>query len=223
MNERKQKAIVLRKKGYSYSMISEKLDIGKSTLSCWFKEMPFTPNKYVVERIRKGPLKSGQIRHNQRVKDIIKIKKLASEQLGVVTKRDLWMIGLGLYIGEGSKSFETAQISNSDPSIIKLAVRWFKDICGLKNDNITITMNLYPDNDEKKCAGYWKKITGLKAKQFRKTQIDKRINKSDRKRRKLPFGTVRLSIISNGDSNFGVNLHRRIMGWMENSLAQIKN
>src|SRR3989339_923696 len=223
MNRRKEKAIILRKKGYSYNMISEKLNISKGTLSCWFKEIPFIPNKLVIERIKKGPYKSGQIRHNQRVKDIAKIKKLAKEEIGTITKRDVWMIGVGLYIGEGSKSFETAQISNSDPDIIELAVKWFKNICGLKNDNITIVMHLYPDNNEKKCVNYWKKITDLPIKQFRKTQVDRRTNKSSNKRRKLPYGTVRLSIISNGNPDFGVNLHRRIMGWIESSLTKIKN
>lgn len=203
-------------------MITDRLGICKSTLSCWFKEMPFIPNKQVIERIKRGPFKSGRIRHNQRVADIAKIKKLAKRELGMITKRDLWMLGLGLYIGEGSKAYETAQIINSDPAIIKLAIKWFNDICGIKNDHITIAMHLYPDNDEKECRDYWKKITGLSIKQFRKTLIDRRTNKSSSKKRKLPCGTVRLSIISNGNSNFGVNLHRRIMGWIESSLVQAK-
>lgn len=221
MNERRKKAVKLREKGYSYNMISEKLKISKSTLSCWFKESPFTPNEQVIERIKNGPFKSGQIRHNQRIENIKKIKLSAEKELGVIAKRDLWMIGIGLYIGEGSKSFETAQISNSDANIIKLAIKWFKDICGLKDDCITITMHLYPDNNEKECANYWRKVTGLPSKQFRKTQIDERINKSDYKKRKLPYGTVRLSVISNGNPDFGVNLHRKIMGWIEGAFKQI--
>lgn len=221
MNTRKEKAFSLRKKGYSYNMITDRLGISKSTLSCWFKELPFTPNRQVIERIKKGPFKSGQIRHNQRVADIAKIKKIAKKELGVITKRDLWMLGLGLYIGEGLKAFETAQIINSDSAIIRLAIRWFNDICGIKNDHITVAMHLYPDNDEKECSDYWRKITGLSIKQFRKTQIDRRTDKTKNKRRKLPYGTIRLSIISNGNSNFGVNLHRKIMGWIESSLVQV--
>jgi len=221
MNERRGKAAKLREKGYSYNLISEKLKISKSTLSCWFKETPFTPNEQVIKRIENGPFKSGRIRHNQRVKNIKKIKLLAEKELGVIAKRDLWMIGIGLYIGEGSKSFETAQISNSDANTIKLAIKWLKDVCGLKDDNITIAMHLYPDNNEKKCIDYWKRTTELPTKQFRKTQIDKRINKTDYKRRKLPYGTVRLSVISNGNPDFGVNLHRKIMGWIESVFKQI--
>lgn len=221
MNERKERAIKLREQGYSYNIISEKLNISKSTLSCWFKEIPFTPNEQVIKRIRNGPFKSGRIRHNQRVENIEKIKMSAEKELGSITKRDLWMIGVGLYIGEGSKSFETAQISNSDANIIKLAIKWFKDICGLEDNHITITMHLYPDNSEEECTNYWRKITGLPLKQFRKTQIDKRVDKSNYKKRKLPYGTVRLSVISNGNPDFGVSLHRKIMGWIEGAFKQM--
>jgi len=37
----------------------------------------------------------------------------------------------------------------------------------------------------------------------------------------LPFGTAHISAVCKGNSNFGVKLHRRIMGWIESSLDQI--
>ncbi|MFA4817668.1 MAG: hypothetical protein WC608_02990 [Parcubacteria group bacterium] len=221
MNKRKERATQLRKKGYSYGMIVEKLGISKSTLSCWFKDLPFTPNKNVIERIKQGPFKSGQLRHNQRVKNTIIIKKAAKKELGKISKRDLWMLGIGLYIGEGSKAYETVQIINSDPEVIKLAIRWFKYICGLTNDNMTITLHLYPDNNVKKCIQYWSKTTRIPIKQFRKEHIDLRTNKTINKNRALPYGTARVSIISNGNPDFGVNLHRKVIGWIESSLGQI--
>jgi len=217
----KNKAVALRGKGYSYNLISKKLEIGKSTLSGWLKDMPFSPNRLVLKRIKSGPLKSGQIRHNQRVKDIVATKKEAKKELGEVTKRDLWMLGLGLYIGEGSKLYENIRIINSNPEVIKLAVKWLKDICGLKNKNITLAIHLYPDNDINKCLKYWSAITGISLKQFRKTQIDRRIGKSGKKKRKLPYGTAHLTVSSCGNKNFGVKLHRRIIGWIEGSLNQV--
>lgn len=44
----KQKAINLRKKGYSYSQIKEELGTSKSTLSAWLCDMPLSK-----ERIKK--------------------------------------------------------------------------------------------------------------------------------------------------------------------------
>ena len=65
------------------------------------------------------------------------------------------------------------------------------------------------------------KITGVAKKQFGKTQIDIRINKSKTKRKSLPYGTLHLRIRSGGKKEFGKRLHRRIMGWIESITEQI--
>lgn len=171
--------------------------------------------------MKNGPFKSGQIRHNIRVKNIVRIKASARKELGNISERDLWMLGVGLYIGEGSKAYETIRITNSDPAVIKLAMRWFKNVCGLAEENMVVTLHIYPDNNKEKCINYWSKAINISAKSFRKSQIDSRINKSSKKSRKLPYGTAHLSIVSNGNPDFGVNLHRRIMGWIECVLKQI--
>jgi len=127
----------------------------------------------------------------------------------------LWLLGLGLYLGECSKTYEMVRIINSNPQIIRVAVKWFKEICQLENANITIALHLYPDNNINECIKYWQKETNLPFTQFRKTQIDKRMDKSNKRKNKLPYGTAHLTIIGNGNKNFGVKLHRKIMGWME--------
>lgn len=183
--------------------------------------MLFKPNKEVIERIRRGPFISGEISHNKRVKNIARIKALARKELGKISRRDLWMLGIGLYVGEGSKAYETVQIINSNPEVIKLAIRWLRDICGLTSDNMTVTLHLYPDNNVEKCIRYWSKTTKIPTKQFRKEHIDLRTNKTINKNKTLPYGTARISIISNGNPDFGVNLHRKVMGWIESSLGQV--
>lgn len=67
---------------------------------------------------------------------------------------------------------------------------------------------------------FWSKATGIPKKQFGKTQIDRRTNKSEKKKRKLPYGTIRLTVRTKGKKEFGVSLHRRIMGWIETALNQ---
>ena len=210
----------MRSEGYSYNLISEKLGISKGTLSCWLKELPYKPNPDVVKRIQSGPHKSGMLKHNIRVAEIRKIKELAKNELGSISKRDLWMIGLGLYIGEGAKSIESVRIINSDPEIIKLSIKWLREVCGLKTSNITLAIHLYPDNDIEKSLQFWSKETRIPLAQFRKTQIDKRINKLRKNQGKLPFGTAHIRIVSDGNAEFGVKLHRRIMGWIESAYNQ---
>ncbi|OGZ58598.1 MAG: hypothetical protein A2728_01735 [Candidatus Spechtbacteria bacterium RIFCSPHIGHO2_01_FULL_38_11] len=217
----KNKAIEYRKKGYSYNMISEKLDLPKSTLSDWLKDIPFRPNQEVINRIGNAKLKSAQTKNRQKIENIKKMKKIAFKEVDKLSNRDLFMLGIGLYWGEGTKRYSHIRIINSDPAIIQASVRWFKDICKLKNKNFSIRVHIYPDNYEKECLRYWSNIAGISLNNFGKTQIDRRKNKSFKKRGTLPYGTAHLEIRSRGKKEFGVELHRRIMGWIEAVSKQI--
>jgi|SRR5579859_3909176 len=221
MNRLRTQAERLRQTGYSYNMITEALGISKGTLSYWFKDKPFTPNKKVLDRIKYGPIKAGARSHNRRVKEISELKELGKRELGELSKRDLWLLGLGLYIGEGSKTTEMVKIINSDPAVIITSIKWLKEVCNLSSDNMAIRLHIYPDTDEKKAVEYWRSITGLKYSNFRNVSVDSRTDKKVNKKGKLPYGTAHLYVIANGDQNKGVKLYRRINGWVAGALNQL--
>ena len=210
----------LRSTGYSYNMIHERLGISKSTLSEWFKNKPFTPNKDVLQRIQYGPIRSAEKSHNRKVQEVLGLRDIGAREIGHLTKRDLQILGLGLYIGEGSKTQEIVRIINADPDVIRLAMKWFREVVGLTDNNITVSIHLYPDNNIEQCLAFWRKVTKLQAKNFRKTQVDTRQDKSAIKRNKLPYGTAHITIVSGGNPNKGVRLHRRLVGWMSGALSQ---
>ena len=217
----KEKAINYRKNGYSYNMISEKIGVNKSTLSNWLNKIPFSPNKELIKKIGLAKLKSASFKHNQKMEEIKKMKDLAEKELGKITKRDLWLLGIGLYLGEGSKSNEQIRFSNSDPETIKILVSWFKTNCNLKNKNFNPYIHTYPDNNIEETINYWSKTTGIPKNQFGKTYIDRRTDKSKIKRKTLPYGTLHLRIKSYSEKEFGRRLHRRIIGWIESVAKQI--
>jgi transcriptional regulator with XRE-family HTH domain len=161
MNQLRQKAEELRKQGYSYALINERLGVSRSTMSYWFKDKPYTPNQEVLDRIKHGTGVEGIRRHNQKVKEISNLRDMGKFELGELSKRDLWLLGIGLYIGEGSKTTEAIRIVNSDPAVVKLAIKWLKDVCGLKDENLTISLHLYPDSDVEACKTYWQGVTEL--------------------------------------------------------------
>lgn len=210
----KEQAIDYRKKGYSYSMINEKTGVTKSTLSNWLNKIPFSPNEELIKRIGSAKLKSASFKHNQKISEIEEMRGLAKAELGKLTKRDLWLLGIGLYLGEGSKAFEQTRFSNSNPEMIKIAVVWFKEVCKLKDIHFNPVVHIYPDNDVEETIKYWSEITGFPENQFGKTYIDKRIDKLQAKKRTLPYGTLHLRIKSHREKEFGRRLHRRIMGWI---------
>jgi len=221
INSVKGKAIKHRKEGYSYGMISNKLGVAKSTLNNWLKDISYRPNKETIKRIKRARAKSGQVKHRKKIESIQRAERLAKKDIGILTKRDLFMLGIGLYWGEGDKaSRDGVRITNSDSEIIKTFIRWFREICGLSTDNFTLTVYTYPNNDAAKDIEYWSKITKIPQKQFKKTQIDIRKNKSSKKRKMLPHGTLKLVVKSNGNKDFGVFLFRRIIGWIKESVYQ---
>ncbi len=210
----KQKAITLRREGYSYNIIAAKLNLPKSTLSDWLSEIPYKPNREIIERVKNARLKSAIFKNRQKIDQINEMRDIASKELGEISRRDLWLLGIGIYLGEGSKSNETIRVVNSDPDIIKIAMGWFEKICGLGTKNFRPYLHLYPDNDVKKSLAYWSGITKIPRNQFGKISIDRRTDKSTRKSGKLPYGTIHLHAKSLGDKEHGRKLHRRIAGWI---------
>ena len=214
----KKEATLLRSAGHSYNYIASKVGVSKSTISDWLAKIPYNPNKETIDRIGKARARSGLVKHLQKMASIRRARCLARADISSMNKRDLFMLGLGLYIGEGTKTHGITRVINADPKIIQLAIRWFKEICGVGKKNFRMRIFLYPDNDVEECLNFWSKSSTIPRSQFQKTQIDLRKDKKRFKRGKLPYGTAHLAIRSNGKKEFGVFLARRINAWIEEVL-----
>src|SRR3989339_209266 len=94
----------LRKEGYSYNYISEKTGVSKSTLSGWLSGVSYMPNKTTIEKIGKARAASGYQKAKQKLESIEKAGREAKQDINKITKRDLFMAGVGIYIGEGTKT-----------------------------------------------------------------------------------------------------------------------
>ncbi len=222
MNIYKEQAVGLRNAGYSYGMIRQKLGISKSTLSDWLGDIHFVPNEELLKRVGDARMRSGLTKHRLKFENIEKMKRAAKAEIGKLSRRDILMLGIGLYLGEGSKSQEEVRIVNSNPLIIRLAIKWLKEFCKIKNPHLRIAIHGYPDHDIHQLVHFWSKVLCIPVEQFNKTIIDIRKNKSKYKKRKLPYGTAHLYIRGGGTLALGVKgLHRKIMGWIESSVKQI--
>ena len=205
------KALNLRKRGWSYNIIADRLKVSKSTLSYWLRDIPYSPNKTVQKRVNDAFLKSAMSRHEIKMKSLIKAESWAKKEVGTLSDRDLMMLGLGLYIGEGSKRDEIVHIMNSDPRVLYLAIKWLRDSFAIPLKHFRLIMFIYPDNSETEAKFYWSQKTGIPIKQFEKSQVDRRADKKNDNRRKLLHGTAHIKIRACGNADFGVLLHRRIL------------
>ena len=175
--EEKRKAIEMRLAGEPYEHIKSTLGISKSTLSGWFKNIALT--KEQLERIRGNAtakrvetyIKTTKERRKRIFNNFCEEEK---KNLFPLSKRDLLMAGLFLYLGEGAKSdWWRINISNSDPSIIKFSTFWFTKILGIKKDKLKVQLHLYNDMDAEKEIEYWKNVMDINRDQFVRPYIKK--------------------------------------------------
>jgi hypothetical protein len=221
MRNLKERAVTLRRHGWSYNIIVQRLGVGKSTLSHWLREIPYQPNKTVINRIRLGPSRAAESKQRRRLQQINSFAVEGRRLIGKLSNRDLLLLGLGLYMGEGTKLYEDVRLVNSDPQVIQVGMEWLRRSCQVPNRNFAVVVHLYPDSSPKAAGRYWSRITGVPLRQFEKVQVDRRLDKSSRKRRRLLYGTAHIKVYSRGDNRFGVALHRRIMGWMKAAYEQL--
>ena len=170
----KAKAIELRKKGYSYSQIKQKLGIGKGTLSGWLSDMPLPTirirelqfNDEVIEKIRATKLKKRQAR-------LENVYETVASHIGSLSDRELFIAGFFLYWGEGGKTKPyTTTLANTDPAMIRFYLRWL-EVLKVPKEKIFVRLQLYSDMDVDTEIRYWSKAINLPKKYFRKPYIKK--------------------------------------------------
>lgn len=211
-------ALKLRKDGAGIGEIASKLNVSKSTVSYWCKDIVLTKEQFkkilsnTAFRRNAGSLKGAEQKRKERINRVEYWKRQGLRDVGDITKRDLFVAGLALYWGEGYKkgSMETA-ITNSDPSIISLYIKWLKEIyCVDKKDLILrVSINESHKNREEIVNKYWAKITGISRSQFTKTSFIKSKSSKIYSNANEHFGTLRVK------ARRGTNLRYRILGSIE--------
>ncbi len=215
MRQDKPKAIQLRKQGKTYNEINRLLAIPKSTLSGWFNGLEISPvikRRLWTSNQRKWA-QSITNYNKKRASDIFnrnsEFQQKIAKEIGGLTKRELMLIGSALYWAEGNKKNRwCVRFCNSDPAIITLTMRFFREICRVNEEKFRANVQIHPNISEEKARIFWSKISNISLSQFRKTLVAvSRSSKSKRPFNTLPYGTMQINISD-------VNLANRIKGWI---------
>ncbi len=208
----KQKAIRLRKKGRSMKSIAKELGVAKSSISIWVRHIKLT-QKQLLSLTENGQRKNvvEKRRHTRISNEQAKREKVmfsAGKDIKTISEKELRLIGLCLYWGEGGKTNHgVARVSNSDPTLIKTMMRFFREICLVKEKRFRGHIHTYSHLNAKVAEKYWSQISGIPRGQFYKTYIKKSIS-SKGKKDKLPYGTFDIYVCD-------TNLFLQIMGQIE--------
>lgn len=176
----RQKAINLRKQGKTYGEIKKKLNLSKSTLSDWLSNYPLTKRQLLsLEDSRRKSRevaieKCSVTKKKKREKRFRDIYQLEKSSLLPLTKREIYLIGLFLYWGEGLKNIMgPLSLSNTDPSVVKFYLFWLVNCLGVPREKIKVAVHLYSDMDVQSSLDFWSKDLFIPLRQFSKPYIKK--------------------------------------------------
>lgn len=205
---KKIECIRLRKQGKSYGQILKKIDVSKSTISLWLRDIELTEKQKnnILTGRQKSRYAGAKARQKRRIEKAERIINEAKKETQRLYKNPLFISGLMLYLAEGdkSKSTEAVKFSNSDPILIELMMKWFRKICKVPEEKFRIGIHIHALHCRPKIEKYWSKITNIPLKQFNKTYI--KPTSLRHRRNPLYEGTCAIRI-GNRD------LFRRIKGW----------
>ena len=213
----KEKAIKLRKRGLSYNEILKRVPVSKSTLSLWLRSVRLAKRveQRLTEKRIKGQQRGAQVKKEQRIRLTKEIKDKAIKEAGEIDKRNFWIIGTMLYWAEGTKQKEAnpsqkVRFSNSDPWMVKLCYKWFREICAISLEDLNFEIYIHETANIEEAKRYWSRILNLPLTKFQKIRLKKHKIKTKRKNiGKNYHGLLAINV------KRSTNLNRRIMGWIE--------
>jgi DNA-binding Lrp family transcriptional regulator len=176
----------------SMAQIAEKLKLSPSTVRYWLDK------NNVKRRTRSEAINDWYLTKFHKAPFQLKDRLSDSEQL-------LKVAGIMLYWGEGAKSGNVVKFTNSDPDMIKLFLKFLRNICGIDEKRLKALLHIYPDHNEKELLLFWIEETKIPKERFYKSYLH--VGKKGTYKQKSKFGTLTINYPDK-------RLLKLILGWI---------
>ncbi len=174
--ELREKAISLRKEGYTYGEIKLLLNVAKGTLCTWLQAYPLSNEQ--IDRVKKERYKRiekyRQTMLNKRKARMDVIYEAERKDIGLLSPREFYILGLGLFWGEGSKTKSgSLEITNTDPVMLRFFKKWCEMGMNVLPSALRVSLHLYSDMCVEEESKYWSRELGIPLSQFHRPYIKK--------------------------------------------------
>lgn len=217
----KNRAIELRRHGRSVKDIAQELGVAKSTASLWVRDVILTIEQ--LEQLKKSQIKGRErgriigalVQKQARLKRIEEAKVEGRRTISSISKREMLLVGLALYAGEGNKTREV-RFCNSDPKIINFMINWLIICFGINRNQIRLAVGINEAHRSRELLvkDYWSKTTNLPLSCFVKTSFKKTSSHKIYENFNEHFGTLDVRILQSK------GLYYKIGGLIEALLGQ---
>jgi hypothetical protein len=172
------KAIALRKNGTSIKDIAKRLEVSQGIVSLWCRGINLSKEqitkliKSKKSKITAGRLKGALAQKTKRL-NYIEEMEVEARSLGKLSKNELFVSGLALYLAEGTKGYSTVQFTNKDPLVIKFMLRWFKEIYSIDVNDMkcSLIINSSHTHRDYEIRKFWSNCLGINKDRFTKTRF----------------------------------------------------
>lgn len=205
----------LRNQGKSLDEIVKIIKTPRSTVYYWISktELSKKGQKSLETKRMKARRLGAKAKKQQRIKLTKQLESNGIKEIGQITNRDLFITGIALYWGEGSKQKESnvsqcVSFTNSDPQMMNVFCRWLTLIkIEPSRKKYTLYLHINYKNQEGQIKDKWKKYLDLDNTKWQNTVFKK--NNSHRVIDSKYIGMLRISIKKS------TNLNRQISGWVK--------
>lgn len=216
-SKEKLQAIKLRKKGESIKKIANLLKVSVSTASLWCRDVKLTNNQ--IENLRKrqtDPFYGKRLDYYLKKKKEFNLKLLGLKNEGInsigkLTKREIFLIGIALYWGEGFKKDSLAGLATLDINIAKFFVYWLNKSFNITTKDLLlrVTANISYKSKIKELEKYWSKELKISVNQFSKPFFQNTKWKKEYENKSDYHGVLRIR------ARRSIDLLRKIFGYIE--------
>ncbi|MDP2641207.1 MAG: hypothetical protein Q8P39_01550 [Candidatus Yanofskybacteria bacterium] len=224
--EDRKKAIELRKRGFSYNEIRQRIRVSKSSLSLWLRSVGLSKQQKqrLTEKKQLSTRNGWEKWRAQRIAKTQSIKAGARQEIPKITREHLFLMGSMLYWAEGAKEkpWRSAQVklNNTDPRMLTLFLLWLTEICKVPMKDIRFEIYLHENsvNNVAKVQQYWSRSLNIPKRALSKVYFKNNEIKTHRHNTGMDYyGGVTVRVGKSTDFN------RKIAGWIEGVDQQLQN
>ncbi|MFF3289019.1 hypothetical protein [Streptomyces sp. NPDC003023] len=175
----------LRLQGMTYDRIQVELGCSKSSISLWVRDLPKPERKRSREELAAIARRGWEPTLRRREAERVETKARASAEVGILSERELLLLGAALYWAEGTKDKpharrERVSFVNNDPGMIQLFMAWL-DMLGVERERLTFHVMIHESADITGAERYWADLVGADAGAFGKTTLKRHNPRTVRK------------------------------------------
>lgn len=199
----------LRNLGYSIVYISTQLNVAKSSVSLWVRDIVLPDDTKTILKNNSHSSQTVEKRRTSRLaNEMIKrniIIDNAKDSVRKISAKELWLIGVMLYWAEGGKTQRMVRFSNGDPEMIRIMMSFFRNVCLVPESKFRGYIHIHQHLDAALAEDYWCEVSSIPKNQFFKT-YNKPNKSSQNKKDSLPNGVFDIYVMD-------TKLFYKINGW----------